>query len=62
MAIGMILTAWLFATARAAHPYYLRLINEYERHGYSDSMDAITCRQLNRAADEVADLLWSIDA
>ncbi len=52
--------AVVVATARAAHPFYFPLINEYERHGYNDAVDRIARRQLDRAADEVADLLWSL--
>jgi hypothetical protein len=49
------------ATARAAHPFYLRLIRAYSAHGYNDAVDRITQRQLDRAANAIADLIWSLD-
>lgn len=49
------------ATAWAAHPFYLSLIRAYAAHGYNGAVDRITRRQLNRAANAVADLIWSLD-
>jgi hypothetical protein len=48
------------ATARAAHRFYGRLIDAYAAHGYNDDVDRIARRQLDRAANAVADLLWSL--
>ena len=48
------------ATARAAHPSYGSLIRAYAAHGYDGTVDRITRRQLNRAANVVADLIWSL--
>ena len=48
------------ATARDAHPFYLRLINAYWAHGYNHVVDQITRRQLDRAANVMADLLWTL--
>jgi hypothetical protein len=50
------------ATARAAHPFYLPLIHAYAAHGYDDAVDRITRRQLDWAANAVADLLWSLSS
>lgn len=43
--------------ARQAHPSYRPLVRSYRRGGYSKQVDAITRRQLNRAANVVADLI-----
>ena len=48
------------ATARDAHPFYQRLIRAYWAHGYNNEVDQITRRQLDRAANVVADLLWTL--
>jgi len=45
--------------ARNAHESYLKLIRAYDAHGYNDAVDRITKRQLNRAANALADLLTS---
>ena len=39
---------------------YESLIRAYAAHGYDGTVDRITRRQLNRAANEVADLIWSL--
>jgi hypothetical protein len=46
--------------ARRAHETYRRLIRAYRAGGYSRRTDAITRRQLNRAANVLADLIRSI--
>ena len=46
--------------ARRAHRSYFDLVRAYDRHGYNDRVDAITRRQLNRAANAVADLLTGL--
>jgi len=46
--------------ARHAHPWYDDLVTTFDRHGYTREVDAITRRQLNRAANAVADLLTSL--
>jgi hypothetical protein len=48
------------AVARHAHPSYAELVKTFYRRGYTKTVDAITRRQLNRAANAVADLLTSI--
>jgi len=35
-------------------------VTTFDRHGYTREVDAITRRQLNRAANAVADLLTSL--
>lgn len=45
------------ALARAAHRYYAELVRAYDRDGYSRRVHRITQRQLNRAANALADLL-----
>jgi hypothetical protein len=47
------------AVARHAHPWYEDLVTTFHRRGYTGGVDAITRRQLNRAANAVADLLTS---
>ena len=46
--------------ARNAHESYFKLIRAYDEHGYNAEVDRITDRQLNRAANAVADLLMSL--
>jgi hypothetical protein len=46
--------------ARRAHRYYVELIRAYDQHGYSRRVDRITRRQLNQAANALADLIASI--
>ena len=46
--------------ARKAHPSYFDLVRAYDNHGYNDKVDAITRRQLNRAANALADLLFAL--
>lgn len=46
--------------ARLAHRSYLELLRGYDRSGYSRAVHRITKRQLDRAADAVADLLISL--
>jgi hypothetical protein len=48
------------SVARHAHPWYDDLVKTFDRHGYTREIDAITRRQLNRAANAVADLLTSL--
>ena len=43
--------------AEAAHEHYFRLVRAYDRNGYSRRVHRITKRQLNRAANAVADLI-----
>jgi hypothetical protein len=46
--------------ARRAKPYYSELIDEVAEHGYNDEIHRITKRQLNRAANAIADLIFSM--
>lgn len=46
--------------ARAAHPYYWDLVRNYDNHGYNERVDRITRRQLNRAANALADVLTTL--
>jgi hypothetical protein len=45
---------------RRAKPYYSDLINEVAEHGYNGEIHRITKRQLNRAANAIADLIISM--
>jgi hypothetical protein len=42
---------------RRARPYYTDLIDEVAEHGYNSEIHRITKRQLNRAANAIADLI-----
>ena len=46
--------------ARGAHPFYSELVNKYSANGYSSRVHRITQRQLNKAANAMADLLRQI--
>jgi hypothetical protein len=46
--------------AKQAHLFYSDLVRIYDRHGYNARVGGITQRQLNRAANAVADLIASI--
>lgn len=48
------------SVARQAHHYYSELVNAYDAHGYNTRVHRITTRQLNRAANALADLLSSL--
>ena len=48
------------AVARRAHPYYWDLVRAYDNHSYNSTVDRITRRQLNRAANAMADLLTEL--
>ena len=48
------------ALARQAHRSYSDLVRRYRRGGYTSRVDAITKRQLNRAANVLADLIRSM--
>jgi hypothetical protein len=43
--------------ARQAHRFYDVLVTTYDEHGYNDRVARITQRQLNRAANALADLI-----
>jgi hypothetical protein len=45
---------------RRAKPYYSDLIQEVAQDGYNDEIHRITVRQLNRAANAIADLIISM--
>jgi hypothetical protein len=45
---------------RRASPFYSRLISEVIEHGYNDEIHRITRRQLNRAANAIADLITAM--
>ena len=47
--------------ARGAHGYYFDLVRAYDNHSYNAKVHRITKRQLNRAANALADLLSSIN-
>jgi hypothetical protein len=42
---------------RRAKPYYSDLVNQVAEHGYNSEIHRITRRQLNRAANAIADLI-----
>lgn len=46
--------------ARQAHRYYWDLVRVYDNHGYNERVHHITKRQLDRAANAMADLLTSL--
>lgn len=46
--------------ARKAHRSYAKLVRAYARHGYNRTVHRITRRQLNRAANALADLVREI--
>jgi len=46
--------------ARRAHRFYEVLVTTYDEHGYNDRVARITQRQLERAANALADLIASI--
>ncbi len=48
------------ALARQAHDDYRALVRSYRRGGYTSRVDVITRRQLNRAANVMADLIRSM--
>ena len=43
--------------ARDAHQFYAEMIRRYHNAGYTNRVDAITRRQLNKAANALADLI-----
>jgi hypothetical protein len=45
------------AVARKAHRYYWDLVRAYDNHSYNAKVHRITKRQLNRAANALADLI-----
>ena len=48
------------AVARNAHRYYWDLVRAYDNHSYNAKVHRITKRQLNRAANALADLVTSL--
>ncbi len=46
--------------ARHAHRYYKTLILTFKAHGYNAKVDRITRRELNRAANALADLIAAL--
>ena len=48
------------SVARVAHGFYRELVRLYDRSGYSAGVHRITQRQLNRAANAVADLIEAL--
>lgn len=48
------------SVARHAHRYYWDLVRAYDNHGYTLKAHRITGRQLNRAANALADLLTAL--
>jgi hypothetical protein len=46
--------------ARNAHPLYAELVRRFHNGGYTSRVDEITRRQLNRAANALADLISAI--
>jgi hypothetical protein len=46
--------------ARDAHQFYAELVRKYDAHGYSPRVDQVTRRQLNRAANALADLIRAL--
>ncbi len=47
--------------ARTAHRYYFDLVRAYDNHGYNEKVARITQRQLNRAANALADLVTALN-
>lgn len=48
------------SVARQAHDDYRALVRSFRRGGYTTRVDAITRRQLNRAANALADLIRTL--
>jgi hypothetical protein len=48
------------AVATKAHRHYSTLVTRYARRGYDGTVDRITRRQLNRAAQALADLMVAV--
>jgi hypothetical protein len=48
------------SVARRAHRHYRELVRNYDVHGYNARVARITRRQLNRAAQAMADLITSL--
>lgn len=46
--------------AKQGHRLYSDLVRIFDRHGYNARVERITQRQLNRAANAVADLIASM--
>ena len=46
--------------AKVAHKYYRTLVRTYDAHGYNAKVNRITKRELNRAANAVADLIAAL--
>lgn len=46
--------------ARQAHKYYDVLVTSFDEHGYNDRVARITQRQLERAANALADLIAAL--
>ena len=46
--------------ARGAHAYYFDLVRAYDNHSYNAKVHRITTRQLNRAANALADLISTL--
>lgn len=46
--------------ARASHRYYFELVRAYDLNSHSPKVDRITRRQLQRAANALADLITSL--
>ena len=46
--------------ARQAHRFYDVLVETYDEYGYKDRVERITQRQLERAANALADLMASL--
>ena len=53
-------TATVRKVARQGHRFYKELVRTYDGHGYNAKVQSITTRQLNRAANAVADLITSL--
>jgi hypothetical protein len=43
--------------AKLAHRFYRTLVRTYDHHGYNARVNRITKRELNRAANAIADLI-----
>jgi hypothetical protein len=50
------------ALAKRSHRFYTRLVDVYAAHGYNRWVNRMTRRQLNRAANALADLIEATDS
>lgn len=54
------ITTETVGAATLAHGDYVALVNGYAKHGYDKTVEAITKRSLNRAVNDLADIIVSV--